>query len=159
MRSMPREVKIVAECYANACFGEKVKQVLIRTSRHLDVNVLHNRFMGRDRVIKFVKRTINQYKDVVLVAIIDYERGPLREYIDVFFRDLEPLQSNQKILVGRGRRGAIAGVIFDPDPEEVFAMYSLKSETVCNKLERSLGETLNALADKVVTRLIEMKLI
>lgn len=156
---MPREVKIVAECYANACFGEKIKQALIRASRHIKVKVTHNEFMGRDRVIKFVKRVVKQYEDIVLVVIVDYERGPLRDYIDVFFRDLEPLQSNPKILVGRGKQGVVAGIIFDPDPEEVFAMNSLKSGTACSKLERRLGETLNILIDEVVAKLVEKELI
>jgi len=77
------ELTVVPECYANACFAQKLVDIL-RAAYDVNPRVIHRRVSGRDRILNILKQLP---QDNVLV-IIDYEVGPARKYIDENF-DLE----------------------------------------------------------------------
>jgi len=107
------ELTVVPECYANACFAQRLVDIL-RAARGVNPRVIHRRVSGRDRILNILKQLP---QDNVLV-IIDYEVGPAREYIDENFQ-LERVVEG--IYVGVFRRSQnVVAVVFDPRIEEAF---------------------------------------
>ncbi|WP_193322813.1 hypothetical protein [Pyrobaculum calidifontis] len=159
---MRMELTVVPECYANACFAQKLVDIL-RAAHGVNPRVIHRRVSGRDRILNILKQLP---QDNVLV-IIDYEVGPARKYIDENF-DLERVVEG--IYVGVFRRSqSVVAVVFDPRIEEAFICRYLrercndvnwvrrvKSGEACIALvELFNGEAVAALLRKVGTAIVE----
>jgi len=113
---------LLAECYANKCFAEKLKRVL--TESGIPIKVNHSTTYGRDRIVK----KLLSYKEPHHVAgIIYYESGISRSYIDKHF-DLEKVREGIFLGTARERRNVFA-VIFDPHIEG--ALLCRKRRDVC----------------------------
>jgi len=68
------ELTVVPECYANACFAQRLVDIL-RAAYDVNPRVIHRRVSGRDRILNALMRL---QQDNVL-AVIDYEVGPARD--------------------------------------------------------------------------------
>jgi len=161
----------VAECYANKCLFEKLLDFLEKTLKiNVEKPVRHKNVMGRDRVIRAIIDISKTYPNHLIIAVIDYEEGSSRSYIDENF-ELE--QVGQGIYVGHYKRNnAIKALIFDPNIEEAIICRSsesscrepsflrrLKSREACEKLNsifknQGSKELLNKLAETVKKLLI-----
>ncbi|HWQ16753.1 MAG TPA: hypothetical protein VNL13_02860 [Sulfolobales archaeon] len=164
---MKRSLAIVVdECYANKCLFEKLLDSLEENLRkNIEKPVRHKDIMGRDRVIRAITNISKMYPNHMIIAVIDYEEGPSRSYIDENF-ELE--QVEQGIYVGHYKRNnAIRAIIFDPNIEEAIICRSnesscrepgflrrLKSKEACENLDsifkkQGSKELLNKLAEAV----------
>ena len=130
-------------------------------------NVRHSYMWGRDRIIKKVYEHAKRKKDEVFVAVIDYERGVAREYINRNFR-LQKLEGFQGLLVGISYRQAnVLAIVFDPDIENVLERVlgtkqlsvsqreKLKSNKACEELKKifennNVKKMLQSLAKKLL---------
>ena len=77
----------IAECYANTCFTRELKRLLSKEGIHIEVR--HKHIMGRDRILRDLIRIAKRTSDLI-VAIIDYEEGIARAYVDKQFKISNP---------------------------------------------------------------------
>ena len=127
---------IVAECYANKCVAQSFRTVLNNMLREklgeapIATKVRHNYKYGRDRIVKELAKLANRNTDAKILAIIDYETGISRVFIDNNF-DLYGLKGYNSILVGRYRRSQnILAIVFDPNIEK--ALICSIEKSLCN---------------------------
>ena len=91
------------ECYANRCLADELARMLRRR-------------IGRDRIVSRVLKS--PLTGRLLIAVIDYERGVSRVYIDRHF-ELEEVAD--RILIGVARKKPnVMAIVFDPDIENAF---------------------------------------
>ena len=158
---------MIAECYANNCVGKALKRILVkRASQH--IRIFHNRKMGRDRILKDLLRIAEQKNDII-IAIIDYEKGIARIYVEKQFK---MSQISESILLGISKQKSnLIAVIFDPNIEEAFLCNidkaicknpfyyeKVKSENACNILTKYLEkqyaqEVIRKLANALISTL------
>ena len=159
-------LRLIAECYANKCFADRLKDLLLRLGEREThrVNVFHKHYLGRDRILNEVFK-LSRIEKSLQIVIIDYERGIARKYVEASF---ELRMVHEKILVGAARnfKNTVA-VVFDPNIEEAFLcridktlcydenkVRLVKSRRACNLLEKVLeqgpaDEILNKLAREI----------
>ena len=162
-------VELVAECYANKCIADKLSQAL-RKRMGCEVRVKHTYRHGRDRVVsEILKRPLAGQQR--LIAVIDYERGISREYINNHF-ELEEVVNSIFAGVSRSKPGVVA-IVFDPDVESAFLcriskercknkslLERIKSRRACNAVEgivegsREGERILSRLSEEVLNRLL-----
>jgi len=136
------ELTVVPECYANACFAQRLVDIL-RAAHGVNTRVIHRRVSGRDRILNELERL---QQDKVLV-IIDYEVGPARKYIDENF-NLEKVVEGIYVGVFRHSQNVVA-VVFDPRIEEAFICRFLRGRCsdVYWKEKVKSGEACSVLAE------------
>ena len=141
-------MRVIAECYANQCFALELKHYVLNLRRNFKVYIGHNYRFGRDRILKLIEKNADQVNDLI-IAIIDYEKGISRKYIDSRFKLSEIKDS---ILFGKHKhKNNIVAIIFDPNIEEaVLCRYfpilcrdidyyeQIKSDKACDLLEEYL---------------------
>ncbi len=108
-------MKLIAECYANRCFALELRNYIQNIMKNSKIYIGHNYRLGRDKILKLIKKYAAQTDDL-LIAIIDYEKGVSRKYIDFQFKISK---IGESILFGehKHKRNIIA-IIFDPNIEE-----------------------------------------
>jgi len=136
------ELTVVPECYANACFAQRLVDIL-RAAHGVNPRVIHRRVSGRDRILNVLK----QLRQSSILAIIDYEEGQARKYIDENFQLKRVVEG---IYVGVFRRSqSVVAVVFDPRIEEAFICRFLRGRCsdVNWKGRVKSGEACNVLAE------------
>ena len=131
------------------CVAEELERLIREFGYH--ARTIHKYMQGRDRVVKEVMRVAGEVGGLV-VAVIDYERGASRVFIDKHFDLVERIEATILLGIGRRRRNLIA-VIFDPDIEEGFLCKinraicqnityyrRVKSERACSVIAGLIGE-------------------
>ena len=88
------EVVVLAECYANKCIADEIINLL-----RLRGNTIHSRVMGRDKVLRKYRSTLERYANTYVIAVIDYEEGIMRTFIDKNF-NLRTSLYNGKVHIG-----------------------------------------------------------
>lgn len=157
---------IVAECYANACFAEELKKLLDKEGvQHIEIK--HKSTMGRDRILRDLIRIAKMTSNLV-VAVIDYEKGVARVYVEKQFR---ALKINGDVLLGISKqRENLIAIIFDPNIEEgllcrvdqtlcrdIHYYREIKSNRACNVLEKYLKEVpIQKILYTIVNKLISL---
>lgn len=140
---------LAAECYSNACFAEELKKILYE-ERFRDVRIIHKHVLGRDRILKD-SVGIAEKTDELVIAIIDYEKGVARAYIEKQFR---LFMVYENILLGSSvKKGNLLAIVFDPNIKEGLlckvrdilcrnpSYYNkIKSSDACNIIARYLKE-------------------
>ncbi len=116
-------IVFIAECYANYGFTKKLIEELGRKYRDKieKCKNSHKMVYGRERILKEIGKIINNIRerDAKFVAIIDFERGASRTYIEENF-DLIRI-SELSIYIGVCKKwNNLYAVIFDPCIEEAF---------------------------------------
>jgi hypothetical protein len=129
-----REVVVLAECYANRCVAEEIIEML-REVTEASKSIRHTAKMGRDEVLKRYKKILSNpsTSNAYVLAVIDYEQGKTREYIDKNFDLRAPLYNNT-VHIGidkKSPRGVV--VVFDPFIEEFLCKVS---DRFCRDEER-----------------------
>jgi len=116
---------LIAECYANKCFAQELEKFL-KKEGPIHVRVKHNQTMGRDRILRDIIRITERITDIV-VAVIDYEEGIARVYIE---KQFETSSINGNVLLGISKRkDNLLAIIFDPNIEE--GLLCKVNETLC----------------------------
>ena len=157
------ELVLVSECYANKCLADELSQTLRRRAGHgvRPKHNYHNYRYGRDRIISEILKKQLTGK---LIAVIDYERGISRHYVDKHFELREVVSC---IFVGIGKRKPnIIAIVFDPDIENAFLcrisrelcrdkfqLERIKSRDACNIVKRLIEESIEG--KKILNRLSE----
>jgi len=151
----PREnrnnaIPILAECYANKCFAERLSGVL-EEAIGVKVEVKHKSSSGRDRVVKELSNLASSQPGYI-IGVIDYEVGESRKFIDKNF-SLEGVEEG--ILVGQIKsKSNVLAVIFDPNIEEALLcresrrelcrdpewLERVKSSEACSAVNKILDE-------------------
>jgi len=115
---------LFAECYANECLAQKLAQNLKDVE---EITIRHKEVYGRDTIIKILKKILaGEFKSplvegaLVIIVIIDYEKGDARKYIDNFFSQRQVITEGVVLGTIRRVRKKIVAVIFDPNIEEAF---------------------------------------
>jgi len=105
---------LLAECYANACIASEIAREL-----SLEAKVRHDVKMGRDKVLKKISALHRELgENDSIIAVIDYEMGPTREFIDRNF-EFRDVMFNGTVYVGIYKRDMrVVAVIFNPYIEE-----------------------------------------
>jgi len=116
---------LIAECYANACFAQELKKLLNREGVQY-IRVKHKQTMGRDRILKdlleIAERTSN-----LIVAVIDYEEGIARAYVEKQFKTSNV---NGNVLLGISKqKDNLLAIVFDPNIED--ALLCKINKTLC----------------------------
>jgi len=156
-------VVLLAECYANECFAEKLGGFMAELG--VSVEVKHSPTYGRDRIVHSLLERHRGSRYVV--GVIDYERGVSRVFIDKQF-DLKEVESGILFGVAKERRNVFA-VIFDPDIEEALIcrkrsdicrspseIRKVKSSEACTAISRILDdEEVKRLTNSIAKLLIE----
>jgi len=151
---------LVAKCYANKCFAEKLCEALKEASVSADVR--HRHMFGRDRVVKELFE-FERAQRAYVVGVVDYEAGASRPFISKWF-ELKELESG--VLVGRAKRRArLYAVIFDPNIEEAllckvrslvcrdpFELRRVKSSEACEAVGSILS---SAYAEEVLREVLK----
>ena len=108
---MKRVELVVAECYANACIAREITRSL-----NIGVKLRHDVKMSRDKILKKIENLRGELgESSYLIAIIDYERGDMRKYIDLNFEFKEKNLFNGTVHIGVYKRDKrVIAVIFDP---------------------------------------------
>lgn len=121
-------IKLLAECYANKCVASELRRLIMELLGSSISNPIHNPKMGRDRVVKKILTSDTP----MALAVIDYEKGMSRVYIDQQFNIIDRIEDT--ILLGISRRNPRRiSVIFDPNIEEAFLCKKIK--TLCSNRE------------------------
>jgi len=138
--------------------------------------VKHNYKFGRDRIIKdLIEKYVQTERSEVIVAVIDYERGVARKYVEKYF-NLQKLEKCECILIGisHSRKNRVLAIVFDPDIEEALVhriagahlnlhqRKGLKRQEACNVLKTFLKKTsvksiVRYLAEKIVEKSCSLK--
>jgi len=116
---------VFGECYANTCLA---KVLIDSLTVNGGIKLVHKPSLGRDRIISKVFRAAKRFGGTVL-AVIDYERGASREYVDVSF-DLTEVCPGVFVGVGRKDRRVLA-VVLDPDFEDGLLCVDREFGEVC----------------------------
>ena len=130
-----------------------------------NVDCFHSRTQGRDRILKRIFKEANSF--AIVIAIIDYESGDARRFIDEQF-DLRKVEEG--VFIGKAKRKEnVFAVVFDPNIEEGLLQRlspeklrnpdiakKLKSSEACRVIDRVVGEDQEAkkLLDKILNSLI-----
>lgn len=144
-----KSIEILSECYANKCLAGKLSEILRKRTDYA-IRVVHSYKYGRDRIIsELLKRSLARQW---IIAIIDYERGISRVYIDTLFK-LKEVENHIFIGVSK-RKPNITVIVFDPDIESaflcklskelcrnLFKLKHIKSRNACNVVERVIEES------------------
>ena len=157
-------MEFLAECYANTYVAKKLSQMLNKKLKQPS-KVRHSYKQGRDRIIKEII-SISKRKDRLTIAVIDYEKGISRKFIDVNF---ELSKIDERILIGISKHGKNAiAIVFDPDIEEaficrisrelcedIFQFQKLKSRKAYSAIREFIGKPdtkriLNTIVEKLV---------
>jgi len=124
---------IIPECYANKGVGELVKESIGNEFKG-KVHVIHKKWFGRDRVLKEILKLIKTLKSDYVIAIIDYEEGLYRRYIDVIrsgkLKDLSCTEEgniDSTLIIRCGSRLKL--IIFDSNIEHVLLRYDKELES------------------------------
>jgi len=158
---MRKDLMVLGECYANSCVAEMIIDIL-----KLNTRVRHKYVSGRDRILKEITSLYEKSRgDVNILALIDYERGVMRSFIDKNFRFEMTLFDNTLHIGVYKRSQKIIAIIFDPFVEE-FLCRSINKfcddnerkdikrgdiENVCSRIQtRLLAEKINVLAEKLL---------
>lgn len=145
---------LFAECYANECLAQKLAQNLKDVE---EIIIRHKEVYGRDTIIKILKKILaGEFRSPLVegtltMAIIDYERGDARKYIDNFFSQRQIITEGIVLSTTERKRKKIVAVIFDPNIEEAFLCKisnklcctesvhkRIKSKNACSFLEKFL---------------------
>ena len=123
---------ILPECYANECVARMLKMKLRDFS--INVEVSHNYKHGRDRIVQDLDKLASKVGNAItLLALIDYEKGIARFYIDKNF-ELHRLEGHNGILLGRyHRKRNVLAIVLDPNIEE--ALLCKVEERLCKDPE------------------------
>lgn len=173
LNNKPKIVKLIAECYANKCIADKLSEILKKHTNYIIDTPLHNYKLGRDRIIKDILK--KQSTKHLVIAIIDYERGVSRVYIDKNFKKLGEVEGPIIISVSK-QRPNVAAIIFDPDIEEAFLckmsrnlckdphkLERIKSIEACQIIEKLLDKSdegrnlLNKLSEEILSKFLNAK--
>jgi hypothetical protein len=104
---------LLAECYANACIASEIAREL-----GLGARTRHDAKMGRDKVLRKIESLRKGLsRNSSIIAVIDYEEGPTRAYIDRNF-EFKDILFDGAVYIGvykRDRR--ILAVVFNPHVE------------------------------------------
>ncbi len=144
-----RCIDLVSECYANKCVANKLSEILRRRKGYI-VRVVHSYVHGRDRIVSKILKRVSMEQQ--LIAIIDYERGVSRAYIDKHF-ELKEIES--RILIGTSKRKSnVMVIVFGPDIEDallcriskdlcrdLFKLKRIKSRDACSIVEKLIEES------------------
>lgn len=160
---------LLAECYANKCVALELRRLVMELSGSSISNPVHNPKMGRDRVVKKILAG-----DLPMaLAVIDYEKGMSRVYIDQQFNIIDRIEDTILLGISRVNPTKVA-VIFDPNIEEAFLCKkiktlcnnrknyeTIKSEKACNIINKYLDHkqiqtTLKALAHRLTNILSQL---
>ena len=158
---MSIEVLVLAECYANKCFAEEVRDKLREVYPKYRFKIIHKSTYGRDRILSKAKRIQQTQQNSLILLFIDYERGPLRKYVETLFPHLESIASISNVYIGKSSlvRNLVA-VIFDPDIEGALGIRAgrtrriLKTVHACRELQSLLAsksEAIEEVASKVAS--------
>jgi len=143
-------IPVLAECYANKCFAERLSGVL-EGAIGVRVEVKHKSLSGRDRVVKELSKLASSQPGYI-IGVIDYEVGVSREFIYRSF-SLEGVEGG--VLVGQFKsKPNVLAVIFDPNIEEALLcreprrrlcrnpewLGRVKSSEACNAVNKILDE-------------------
>ena len=110
----------IAECYANYGFTEKLLTELNKRYRIKSKNI-HKLIYSRDRILKEIDKIIKsrKFENTKIIAVIDFERGISRKFIEENFNLIQI--SGLSIYIGVGKKwNNVYAVIFDPRIEEAF---------------------------------------
>jgi gamma-glutamyl phosphate reductase len=156
-----KEIKLIPECYANKCIANKLYEILKRQLRQ-HISILHNYKHGRDRIISKILKS--PLAEQALIAVIDYERGISRIYIDEHF-ELEKVINYIFIDISKHDPKVMA-IIFDPRIEEAFVcrvskelcknpflLEQIRSRNACNILKKVVDK--NKEAKDIIYKLSE----
>jgi len=155
-------VLVFAECYANKCFAEEVKDGLEEAGSSYRLKIVHKLVYGRDRILCKARRMWEEHKNTPMLLFIDYEEGPLRRYVEDFFPNRENIAGFSSVYVGRSHFAEnLVAVIFDPHIESVLGAKAdrdrkiLKTEHACRKLQFILASRLR-LVEEVASKIISL---
>ncbi|MDK6028887.1 hypothetical protein QPL79_05880 [Ignisphaera sp. 4213-co] len=135
-------IMLMAECYANNCIANMLKDTLV-SKFNLSIRVSHKRKYGRDRIVNEVHNMVEKRIAQIIIAVIDYEIGISRKYIDENF-SLSRIREGLWIGASKRARNVIT-IIFDPNIEtflealgyHISDLHELKGESACEKLEKA----------------------
>jgi hypothetical protein len=154
------EIVALAECYANKCFAEEVKEKFVEAG--LRLKVIHKHKYGRDRILQEAHHMASRQPSRVLVLFIDYELGPFREFVSVEFPGLKSIRSSADIYLGRSRRASnLFAVVFDPNIEDALGVRdddvrrALKTRRACRELKPIL-ESKRGVVEEVARELVSL---
>jgi uncharacterized protein (UPF0548 family) len=104
---------LLAECYANACIASEIAREL-----GLDARTRHDAKMGRDKVLKKVESLRRRLdRSSFIIAVIDYEEGPMRALIDRNFEFKDVLFDGAVYIGVYKRDKRVLAVVFNPHVE------------------------------------------
>ncbi len=114
------KLNVITECYANKCFFEVYLKD--KLSSKYQVESRHTPKLGRDEIVKRLKRIkerIGQVKgqNEILLAIIDFEKGENRKFIDENFEFIKSIENVVKLARFKHAE-EVCALIFDPNIEE-----------------------------------------
>ena len=160
-------MEILAECYANACIARELLRI-IREELGTPGKVRHSYKQGRDSIVSEIEKLAQRKRDQVVIAVIDYETGIARKYIEKRFT-LHELGTDKQLLLGVShQKGNVISIVFDPNIEEALLCRTqkklcldpdqrrqLKSSKACSKLRHFLRDSntrsiLHQLARKII---------
>jgi len=105
---------LLAECYANACIAGEIAREL-----GVEAKTRHDAKMGRDKVLKKIESLRGKLiENESIIAVIDYEVGPMREFIDRNF-EFRDAMFNGSVYMGVYKRDKrVIAIVFNPYIEE-----------------------------------------
>jgi len=112
-------IRVFTECFANKWF---VMTLCERLSVRRKIR--HSRKSSRDRVIKDLKEYIlssSEEEATAVLAVIDYEKGRMRPYIDALLNEFlrtEKQRIDNSLVVAYERERRVVVIVFDPNIEE-----------------------------------------
>jgi len=110
-----KKIKLfLAECYANACIASEIARGL-----GVGTKTRHDAKMGRDKVLKKIESLREELNEgSFIIAVIDYEEGPIRVFIDRNFEFKDVLFDGAVYIGVYKRDERVLAVVFDPHIEE-----------------------------------------
>ncbi len=159
-----KRIEVLAECYANKCIAIELLQAISKSIR-CSAKIRHSYKQGRDRIVQEVVKPL---RECVRIAVIDYEKGASRIFIDKNF-SLEKVWSGVFIGVSKRSTNSIA-IVFDPNIEEallcrideeicrdIYLYQKVKSRDACSVMSRILDSSeFNEFLNKVASRVIDI---
>jgi len=106
---------VLAECYANKCLAVSLIAIMRGRIPSVEAKIKHNEKMGRDRILKVLDRVRGRLGGAeVLLAVIDYERGIARKYVEANFKILATYYDNI-VHIAVFKEPKVISIILDPD--------------------------------------------
>ncbi|MCD6300642.1 MAG: hypothetical protein J7L82_01060 [Staphylothermus sp.] len=127
---MVKILKVIAECYANKCLAIELKHYIQNLMGIEEAKTVHSFKHGRDRILKNIEKYTQQTSEVI-IAVIDYEQGVSRKFIEKQF-ELSEITSSIYLGIHKQKANIIA-IIFDPNIEE--AVLCKYFNYLCRNLE------------------------